>query len=361
MPWTTPSLRQVQTLVRDQVRANLEGADANIPNSILRVLSDVAAAMCHLTLQMQDWLARQLLPDTAESEWLERHANMWLKNVDGTTGRKLATLASGQVALTGVAWTIVPAGTRLVGEQTLEYETTEQVFLAAGNAATPTPARALDPGVGGNLAPGTTMTLLQPISGVNGSAFVVVMDGGVDEESDDQLRSRVLLRIREPPQGGAAIDYEHWALSVPGVTRAWCYALEMGMGTVTVRFMMDELRAAEDGFPHQTDVDTVAAYLDQVRPVAIKDMFVVAPIRQTVNVEINGLVPDTLSVRAAINASLKAMILDRAEPGGTIYAAWKNYAVMSAPGVQSFTLGNPDDDQMPSNGHMPVLGNIVYS
>ncbi len=134
-------------IVRDQVRANLEGADANIPNSILRVLSDVAAGLCHLVLQFVDWAARQLMPDTAEAEWLDRHGNLWLKNVDGTTGRKLATLASGEVALTGIAWTPVPAGTRLIGQQTNEYETTEQVFIAAGNAPTPAPARALDPGV----------------------------------------------------------------------------------------------------------------------------------------------------------------------------------------------------------------------
>ncbi len=132
------------------------------------------------------------------------------------------------------------------------------------------------------------------------------------------------------------------------------------MGTVTVRFMMDVYAPTRRAFRIRSDVDTVAAYLDQVRPVAIKDMFVVAPIRQPIHVEINGLMPDTLSVRAAINASLQAMILDRAEPGGTMYAAWKNYAIMSAPGVESFTLANADDDRMPSNGHMPVLGNVIY-
>jgi uncharacterized phage protein gp47/JayE len=361
VPWSTPNLKQVRILVRDQVRANLEGADANIPNSILRVLSDVAAGLCHLVLQFIDWAALQLMPDTAEREWLERHGRLWLSNVDGTTGKKLATLASGEIALTGVAWTPVPAFTRFFSETNRDYETTEQVFLSEGGAPTAAPARALDPGIEGNLEPGTQMNLSGTIPGVDGAAFVIHMDGGVDEESDDHLRARVLLRIRQPPMGGAAIDYEHWALSVPGVTRAWTYALEMGMGTVTVRFMMDELRRDEEGFPHQSDVDTVAAYLDTVRPVAIKDMFVVAPIRQPVNIEISGLTPDTLSVRAAIAASLKAMILERAEPGGPIYAAWKSYAIMSAPGVVSFVLANSTDDRMPSSGHMPVLGNIQYS
>ena len=186
------------------------------------------------------------------------------------------------------------------------------------------------------------------------------MDHGVDDETTDELRERVLLRIRNPPQGGANIDYVLWALGVPGVTRAWCYALEMGMGTVTVRFMMDNLRADEGGFPRQSDVNNVTAALDKLRPVAVKDMFVVAPIPRRVNVQIDRLIPDTPTVRAAIGLSLEQMLRERAVPGQPIYAAWNNFAIMSAPGVISFTLTNAQDDYMPSPGHMPVLGNVVY-
>ena len=360
MPWSTPTLRSVRILVRDQVRANLRGADASIPNSILRVLSDVSGGLCHLVLQYIDWLARQLLPDTAEQEWLDRHAHMWLTNADGTTGRKLATLAAGQVALTGQTWVPAPAGIRLRSDTQIEYETTVQVFLAPGGAQTIATARALDPGAAGDLAPGATLSVVSPPDGVDATASVISMDGGVNDETTDQLRVRVLLRIRQPPMGGAAIDYEHWALAVAGVTRAWTSALERGMGTVTVRIMMDDLRASEQGFPRQTDLDRVADYLDQVRPVAMKDIFVVAPIRQAVDVQIRLLNPDTTSVRVAIADSLNAMINERAEPGATIFAAWKNYAIMSAPGVISYSLANSQDDIMPSPGHMAVLGNIFY-
>ena len=37
-------------------------------------------------------------------------------------------------------------------------------------------------------------------------------------------------------------------------TRAWCRPLEMGIGTVTVRVMFDELRADDDGFPSYEDL-----------------------------------------------------------------------------------------------------------
>src|SRR5215471_9560395 len=113
MPWFTPTLKVVRGFVRDEIRAKLPGADANVPNSILRVLADGMGALCHLTLQYIDWLSKQLLPDTAETEWLDRHGDIWLSNADGTIGRKLATLSVGSVTATGQQGVIVPAGTRL--------------------------------------------------------------------------------------------------------------------------------------------------------------------------------------------------------------------------------------------------------
>jgi uncharacterized phage protein gp47/JayE len=359
MPWSTPALRDVRALVRDSIRAKLPGADALVPNSVLRVLSDNQGALCHLTLQYIDWLALQLLPDTAETEWLDRHGDIWLINADGTTGRKLATLASGSITMTGIAGTVVPQGTQF-SSTTTGYETLEQITLAAASAPTPVLTRALDPGAAGNLAAGATMSLTSSVPGADGSAIVVTMDGGTDDETDDDLRIRILLRIREPPMGGSAYDYVHWALAVPGCTRAWCAPLEMGIGTVTVRVLFDDLRAADDGWPRQEDLDAVTAYINTVRPVAVKDFWVLAPIKQFIDVHIGNLNPDNEAVRAAIEANLLDMLLANAAPGQTIFATWKAQAIMNAPDVISFDLLNWNDDVMASVGNMAVLGDIVY-
>jgi uncharacterized phage protein gp47/JayE len=192
------------------------------------------------------------------------------------------------------------------------------------------------------------------------SGAVIELHGGADEENDNDLRMRVLLRIRQPPMGGDATDYVQWTLAVPGVTRAWSGPLEMGMGTVTVRFMCDELRADRDGFPANADIQAVTAYLNTVRPVAVKDFFVVSPIPQRVDVHIQNLSPDTASQRGAIEASLADMLFRKAKPGQTIFAAWKYQAIMDSAGVDSFDLRITTDDVMESPGHMAVLGDIVY-
>ena len=357
MPWSTPTLKEVRGLVRDNVRASLPGADASVPNSVLRVLSDAQGGLCHLTLQYIDWLALQLLPDTAETEWLDRHGDIWLVNSDGTKGRKQATFASGSATFTGIQGSVVPTGTQLTGN--VGYETTADVTVGVGPSETTVVA--LDPGIISNMNSGDSLSIAGTIPpGVDGNAVVVTMDGGVDTESDDDLRVRVLHRIQNPPMGGAVADYVTWALAVPGVTRAWA-AMEQGPGTITVRFLMDELRADDDGWPQPQDVQAVAIYIDKMRPVTVMDCYVVAPIKQFIDVSIAHLVPSTTAVAAAIEASLEEMLHELAAPGATIYAVWVSYAIMNAPGVQSFELVAPTADcVMPDLGHMAVLGTILY-
>jgi uncharacterized phage protein gp47/JayE len=353
MPWLTPTLRDVRGIVRDNIRSSLPGADAAVPNSVLRVLSDNQGALCHLTLQYLDWLALQLLPDTAETEWLDRHGDIWLVNADGSTGRKVATPAFGLVSFSGPEDTTIPMSTRL-NKNEVYYETTQVIVIGA--TASNGRVRAIDPGTQGNLEAGEALTVV--LDGVD--AIAVQIDGGTDEETDEELRSRVLKRIRQPPQGGAAHDYVQWALAVPGCTRAWVYPNEMGIGTVTVRVMFDDLRADNDGFPLPQDLGLVEAYIDTVRPVAVKDFFVLSPLKQPIDFIINSLVPNDESTKAGIEQAIRDMLFERTAPGQTIYASWKYSTVMEAPGVVSFSTPNSLDDVMESPGHMAVLGDIVY-
>jgi uncharacterized phage protein gp47/JayE len=353
MPWSTPTLREVRGLIRDSVRASLPGADASIPNSVLRVMSDNQGALCHLTLQYIDWLALQLLPDTSEQEWLDRHGHIWLTNADGTTGRKLATLAEGWAQLLGTTGTTVAQGARLTYGNFV-YETTADVILGVSGAEVP--IRALDPGTQGNLDPGIQLGI--DIAGVD-EATVIELDGGTDTESEEDLRSRVLRRIRQPPMGGAAYDYEAWALAVPGVTRAWCAPLEMGIGTVTVRIMMDELRADSGGFPLPSDLQTVWDYINTVRPVTVKDFWVEAPIPYPIDVHITKLDGDTGSVRGAIEQSLIEAFFVRAIPGQSWWRSWTDEGIAAAAGVVSYHL-DAEDQYMPGGGYMPILGDITY-
>ncbi len=365
MPWTTPTLREVRAMVRDDVTAALNGA-VLLGNSVLRVISDAQAGLGHLVLRYIDWLARNLLPDTAEREWLDRHADIWLVNADGSVGRKGATLAYGTVTMTGTNGTIIASGTTLGYSTELTYETTEQVTL--GVTPTTVAVRALQPGTVGNRLAGDTLNMTSTTLNIDNNATVVDIDHGVDEESDDELRARVIFRIQNPPMGGDANDYVAWATSVAGVTRAWV-STDMGIGTVSVRFMMDDLRADQEGIPTYEDILQVTEYIDSVRPVAIKDRWILAPVPEPIDFRIVNLDDDTSSVRAGIETAVRAMLREKAAPAHiingitqsptTIYAAWVSDAISSVTGVNNFTL-EMDDHDMPYPGSLAVLGTIVY-
>lgn len=385
MPWTTPTLQTLRAWSRDYVAGALAtvvapkerllaalNAQVRVGNSVLRVMTDTMTALAQLNLKYLDWQALQYLPDTAEDEWLNRHGQIWLTNADGSHGLKAATFATGTVTLTGTELTPVPIYTNLESQGGLVgYETTEAIVLGPG--PTNVSIRALDPGVAGNAEPNELLAVTDFIPGVDRVANVVILRGGADQEQIDELRARVLQRIRQPPMGGAAYDYIAWAEAVVGVTRAWSYPLEMGIGTVTVRFMCDDLRAgtivtdvdgmtvlAGGGFPITEDIVRVNNYLQQVRPVAVKDFFLVAPVVFFINFTITDLSLDDAETRAQIEAAVILMLQERCSPGSTVYRSWVDEAISGAIGENHHEL-TYTTTPMPSPGHIPVLGTITYA
>lgn len=363
MPLQTPTLEDWRKRGRDYVLANLPPRSVILPNSPLRVMTDGSSGLSYMVMLYLAELAQQLLPDTAQGDWLRRHAEIWLKE-----GPKPASYAVGMIALTGVVSSIVAQGAVFSAQAAdgtaVLIETIADTTIGSGS--TPVAARALTPGAAGNLDAGTSLSASQGQQGVSAVATVIALAGGVDAESDDDLRVRVLDRIQKPPMGGDADDYVAWALEMPGVTRAWCSPNELGPGTVTVRFMCDVLRASAGGFPTTADVAAVQAHIDSVRPVTA-DLFVVAPIPEPISFTITSLSNDSAGLRAAIATSVQSMLMVQAapayadngvgQPAQTIYAAWVSDAIYQTAGVNYFDL-TMADHPMPSNGSLAVLGTI---
>jgi uncharacterized phage protein gp47/JayE len=362
MPWLVPALRERRRQVRDLIAAYLPGADAAVPNSVLRVVGDVQAALTHDNDQHLGWLARMMMPDTAEGPFAERWANIWLAD-----GRKGATPAAGAIAVTGALGAVVPVDTLLnavaydaAGQsQRLTYKVLVGVTLATSPSIVQ--VAALTAGALGNLETGQQIAFETVPAGIDGQATVAApgLAGGADQESDADLVARYIDVIQNPPHGGTTNDYVQWAKAVPGVTRAWARQ-EMGAGTMTVRIMLDVARAAFGGLPQPADLTAVAAHLDTVRPVTVAELYVLAPIAVPLNLTITDLANDTPAVRTAIGAELAAMLAARAAPGQTIYASWVREAISAATGEDhhDIAVGNV----VPASaGHMVVPGTVTYT
>ncbi|WP_434107621.1 baseplate J/gp47 family protein [Paraburkholderia caffeinilytica] len=370
MPYSRPTLTELRAQAAQQLNAQLPGADALLRFSNLRVIGDIEAGLACMLYGYLDWIALQCTPFTATDEYLEAWGAL-----KGVT-RKPCAQASGSLVFTGSEGRQIDIGTAVQRSDGLAYTTTNAAKVAGGSV-TVTASAVPDPqgltGANGDCAAGTAFTLSNAIAGIDstGCAATVFL-GGADIERNDDYRDRVLYVYQNPPQGGDERDYVEWALSVPGVTRAWCVGNGYGIGSVLIYFMMDAANAAHGGFPQGSngcatretrgppatgDQLTVANAIYPLRPVTAL-VYVVAPVRRVIDISIRGV---AVQYQAAVSASIDAQLKADGQPGGEITVSHLWSAVSAVPGVDDFLLLSPVQDIGLPAGAIPVAGPITWS
>lgn len=344
MSFSIPTLREI---IR-QVRADTERECGAYPlsRSNIRVLGNAFSYAIKGSYDYLDYVAKQMFADTAELENLERHAS-----IQGIY-RKQASFAEGTISVTLLENAILPIGTVFVSSDSVRYETLEEPKLKQ-NAIK---AKCMEAGVVGNREAGDVFTLLKPIAGVTSQAIAGAFAGGAEAESDESLRERLLVVLRNPPRGGTATDYVAWAMNVPGVTRAWCFPKERGIGTVNVRFMTDGL--TENGIPTPEMVQIVQKRIEEQAPVTAS-VEVYAPTEKKVNFTID-IVPDTPTIRANIEANLRDLFIRECVPGQKIYLSHVRQAISLAAGETDHKLTAPTEDLLCTTREVFVLGDVTY-
>lgn len=350
MPFSRPSLSDIFSRIRASILSRL--TNEQLRRSDAEVYGKVMAGASHELHGHLQYISSQVIYDTAESDILDRWAGIWLKNK-----RRAAVSAVGPLVFTGINGTVIPQSTVLVRNDGSEYETNSEATIAAGVATVQ--ITALTAGQIGNALENTILTLSNPITGVASDATVGAdgLVGGTDEEDDASLRARLRARIQQPPHGGAEFDYKTWALEVPGVTRAWVYPNELGLGTVTVRFVRDN--DTPSIIPDAGEVSAVQDYIDLQRPVT-SGVTVVAP--SPVELDFNiAITPNTEAVKAAVEAELIDLLRREAEPNGTILISRIREAISIAAGEENYVMTNPVADVTHGINEIAVMGTITWS
>jgi uncharacterized phage protein gp47/JayE len=216
-----------------------------------------------------------------------------------------------------------------------------------------------------NLEVNQDLTLGQAIAGVDSDVETAsTTTTGTDEETDNELRDRLLQRIQDTPQGGSADDYERWAREISGVFRSLCVPLPRGAGSVDVYFLHDE--GTGYGIPTAPQIAEVQAYIDELRPVTASDVQVKAPSTTTVAYTFTALAPNDATTQGAIEDEIDAMFLAKALrslAAGTpepIYISDHWQAIAAAAGVVSFEITAPAADLTPTAGQVYIRGAMTY-
>lgn len=356
MAFVTPTYNELVERMQSNLNGELIAAGHKplfLERWLLWIFVRVVAAAIFALYGTVSWTSRQLLPTTADRDGLIGFASLY--------GLTPIPAAKNTVRLffSGTNGTSIPIGTEVVRSDGFVYVTTEAGAISGSTAILE--AEADLAGELGNVTDGLEMTLAETIVGLDAEVTVDETDEvGADEEDTEAFRARVLARIRETPQGGAAADYVAWMKTVAGVYRAKALPLARGAGTVDGVFL-HESGTGDLGIPTSGQIAAVQAAVDAVRPVTA-DFEAKAPGAVTINVTATLIVPSTTDVKDAVEAEWAALFRSKALASGgtTLYVSELYAAAMAAEGVTAITLSSPSSTQTCEDDEAFTLGTVTW-
>lgn len=230
--------------IRDIFRSYVPESDAWAQPNFFSVNATVVGGLAWSAVnEARRGFDMRVNPQTAVGEYLDLIA--------GTPPlalvRRPATVATGDLIVTGWPTANIPAGTMFETAAGVKYTTTESVNV--GGSFTVVPVASVLAGAANNSLQN------QPMTSGNVSAISLGIFGGFDAETDDQFRARIYAEQTKYTFFGSACSYERLLLSYPGVSRAW--AVEDG-GVAKIVFLMEGKYPC--GVPQDEDIAGIKEY-----------------------------------------------------------------------------------------------------
>lgn len=364
MPFSRPDLTEIKDRIEADLAAEVDNSNTFLRRSVFKILAKILAGVAYLIYEFLQYIKDQIFITTADAENLQIHG------AEYGISKDFGTKSSGSLSITGTNGSIVSAGAQLQSSTGNLYNVTANATIATGSATLT--IQADEAGIDYNEETGAVFTFTSIISGVNSRATVLSpgITGGVDEETDEEYRDRILLRKRRPPHGGAEFDYITWAYEYSStVTRAWTVPEYYGIGTIGLAFVKDEDESSI--FPTPTERTAmrnyVIAHTDSVTgqtvgiPVTAEPGFFVIDLQpKPINLTIQ-LYPNNTSVQTTARAAIESLFLTDAGPGKTIYLSRLYEAMGSAVGEEHSKITYPTSDIGAGTNELQVLGTITWS
>ena len=195
------------------------------------------------TMSALNAVVQMIFPEWAEGIILDYHAKR------NGIARKEASKATGTVHIVGTGNVLIPLGyvfstpgttltTAVTFEATeavtLEYDEDEGAYIAD------VPVICQEAGLIGNVPAYGISVMAVPLSGITELYNENSLTDGTDEESDDELRERVMEfdRNQNVSYIGNDYDYKRWAMEIDGVGSASVIREWQGHGTGTVKVII---------------------------------------------------------------------------------------------------------------------------
>ena len=313
-----------------------------------------AAAQIQALEAQAEWVLGQSFPQTAAGVYLDRHGAM-----RGIV-RQASSRATGQLtfrlsnAQTGAV--SVETGTVCMTEGAIRFRTTEDGTIPAGETSVTVAAEAVEAGSSGNVGAGTVHVLTACPVAVTAVTNEKAFTGGLSEETDEELRQRILDSFQRLPNGANAAWYELTACRHEGVAAAKAVGKARGAGTVDVYV------SAPDGIPSEKLLTELQTVFQKSREIAV-NVQVKAPTAATVNVAVTVKTAegtDFAKVKTAVEADLAEQFNGKLLGRG-VKLAELNSRIYALPGVENCHITAPSADLAANDTVLPVLGTVTVT
>ncbi len=237
----------------------LSGINPSEQSDIMLRLKVLAAEVFSCSVAAE-FIKSQMFPISATGAYLDKHATE-----RGLT-RKEAQKAKGEVKflLSAPIETdiVIPQGTVVstATEDAKRFATDSAVTLESGATSVTAKVTAVHGGADYNVLENTVSIMVTPPQGVSAVTNSKAFTGGVDSETDEELRARILDSYRDISNGTNAVYYKRLAQSVSGVYSASVISRARGAGTIDVC-----IRGKSDSPVNSSHIDKVQQLLDENR------------------------------------------------------------------------------------------------
>lgn len=175
--------------------------------------------------------------------------------------RKIATKAKGYVTCNGNAGAKIIKGSLFATKNDIKFYTTVDNVIGANGLVT-CEIEAAEVGSSGIVLAGTITEIPMSIPSVNSVTNDTATKDGFDEETDEALLERYLLKVRTPATSGNKYHYLNWAKEVTGVGNAKVFPLWHGAGTVKVVIVDSNNNTASNEL-----INEVSEHIEEYRPI----------------------------------------------------------------------------------------------
>jgi uncharacterized phage protein gp47/JayE len=331
MPYIPPTIAETRSQIITDIEGKIGQTTPILARAFNRVLSWALSGVLALLYAFVKWVYDQISPVTCDLAmllyWGQRY-NLLPKDASASLLAITVSGTNGSVCAAGTLWQSADNG--------LVYSQVADATISGTTASAQ--MECLTEGADGNLDPALTLTLPSPVAGITGAVVASTVEAGVDAETTEDYRVRILQRMRYQSIVGTAAGYITQALQVEGIVKAFAKR-KTSSSDIQVYPLVASTGA--NRIPDAPTLAIVQAYLQSVsRRLLSVTVTAEATVERTCAITITGLSPGDAATKATVEAAIDAYMYgcypkqyDDEPAGGDIVDVGHIWAIILAAGA----------------------------